>query len=69
MNRETMRQAEMKQVQTMPTAAIRQVENCLLLLHGRCDEDLAAPVLQKDSHECFSHQEQRAEYQRNKHPP
>lgn len=64
-----MRQAEMKQVQTMPTAAIRQVENCLLLLHGRCDEDPAAKGRQRDSHACFSHQEQRVEYQRNKYPP
>lgn len=43
MNCEAMRQAEKKQVQTMPTATVRQVENCLLLLHGRCDEDLGAP--------------------------
>lgn len=39
-----MRQAKMKQVQAVPTAAIRQVENCLLLLHRCYDEDLAAPV-------------------------
>lgn len=69
MNREAMRQAAMKQVQTMPTAAIRQVENCLLLLHGCRDEDTAAPARQKDSHKYFSHQEQRAEYQRNKYAP
>lgn len=69
MNREAMRQAKMKQVQTVPTAAIRHVENCLLLLHGCSDEDLAAPVWKKGSHECFSHQEQRAKYQRNKHSP
>lgn len=69
MNHETMREAKMKQVQTVPTAAIKQVGNCLLLLHGCCDEDLAASVWQKDSHERFSQKEQRAEYQRNKHPP